>query len=875
MEYVNLQGAWEVRLFGSDGREEGPFSIDLPSTTSFSGIGSENRECSPEHLTDRFAFEGTAIYSRRVHIPQGKAVCLLLERTRMTEVWVDRVCAGHADSLCTPHRYLLPETCRGDHVLEIKVTNTGYPTRGGHMTSADTQTNWNGITGNITLLAGKAVPQYLHAWAWPGKLHVEASFWGTEEGCAELKVDGRSVSTVQVQHGQLQADVRIPETLALWDDQTPNLHRLSVLFAGECFDVNIGIRRLAADGRRLLLNGREIFLRGKHDGMVFPLRGAAPTDYAAWYQVLSTAKAYGINHYRFHTCCPPENAFAAADVLGILMEPELPFWGTVPGTDAADEEKRENAYLTEEGRNILRAFGSHPSFVMFSMGNELWGDRETIGSMIKALRQVDPDKCYISGSNNFQFTPFVHPEEDICVGVRFGRDRLYRGSYAMCDAPLGRVQTTAPESFSAYDGAILSSEEESTKEETIQVQRGTESVEVAGNGGELRAVPVISHEVGQYAMYPDYAEIEKYTGPLAATNLVRMREIARSHGLLENAAAYFHASGKLAVDCYRREIETALRTRSLSGFQLLDLQDFPGQGTALVGILNAFMENKGLIAPQRWRQFCADRVILGRFSSFVAESGKVFSFGVQIFSDIPMMEKAEVTVRGTIGQSEAFQQKVTFSHWDGRLTEERTVTWMLPGNDQPYVLHIGFSWQNISNEYDVDVFPWAEVCISSDRIEGAGQVCLLCETETQAVQVREQGKAALIVPSREGKLPAEYCTDFWNYRMFSSISRSMGKPEPVGTLGMLIRTEDPLLRGFPSRSYTTPVWYSILQCCHLERTEDCTPALEMIDNPERAQRFGILYRENGQVYCTARLWENANDIAVRWFAYCLVQNLQT
>ena len=54
--------------------------------------------------------------------------------------------------------------------------------------------------------------------------------------------------------------------------------------------------------------------------------------------------------------------------------------------------------------------------------------------------------------------------------------------------------------------------------------------------------------------------------------------------------------------CYRADIEAALRTPGLSGFQLLDLQDFPGQGTALVGILNVFMESKGLIAPEAWRR---------------------------------------------------------------------------------------------------------------------------------------------------------------------------------------------------------------------------------------------------------------------------------
>ena len=70
-------------------------------------------------------------------------------------------------------------------------------------------------------------------------------------------------------------------------------------------------------------------LRGKHDGLIFPKTGYAPTDVNEWLRVLGIAKSYGINHYRFHTCCPPDAAFTAADLLGIYMEPELPFWGTI------------------------------------------------------------------------------------------------------------------------------------------------------------------------------------------------------------------------------------------------------------------------------------------------------------------------------------------------------------------------------------------------------------------------------------------------------------------------------------------------------------------------------------------------------------------
>ena len=93
---------------------------------------------------------------------------------------------------------------------------------------------------------------------------------------------------------------------------------------------------------------------------------------------------------------------------------------------------------------------------------------------------------------------------------------------------------------------------------------------------------------------------------------------------------YFKCAGKLAIDCYRREIEAMLRSSELAGFQLLDLQDFSGQGTALVGVLNAFMESKGLITPVEWRRFCADTVVLGEFERFALQDGDSLRFGVQV-----------------------------------------------------------------------------------------------------------------------------------------------------------------------------------------------------------------------------------------------------
>ena len=289
---------------------------------------------------------------------------------------------------------------------------------------------------------------------------------------------------------------------------------------------------MSADDRTLLINGRQTFLRGKHDGLVFPQTGYMPTDVDSWLKFFETLSEYGINHVRYHTCCPPDAAFEAADILGIYLQPELPFWGTVP-----DEFGAEHKFLREEGWRMLREFGHHPSFVMMSMGNELWGSKERLNELIAGYKAEFPDKMYAGGSNNFQFVPCVLEQEDFFSGVRLGRDRLIRGSYAMCDAPQGHIQTERPNSVHSYDplideAAALGGTQVIDENGEIMIQYGTEMKKVKAESWDNISVhvPVISHEVGQYAVFPDFDEIKDYTGPVrheayaAYKKVLRMRE---------------------------------------------------------------------------------------------------------------------------------------------------------------------------------------------------------------------------------------------------------------------------------------------------------------------------------------------------------------
>lgn len=885
MMKIDLSGQWQVKLDAEKQEtmpQAYPETMMLPGTTSAAGLGMPNPAKERGCLTDAYRFEGAVWFMRTFTAGDwtGEQTMLTLERTRKTTVYLDGRPIGHQESLCTPHRYFLPPVHAGEHTLVIRVDNTDYPTRGGHLTSPDTQSNWNGITGEIsltvahTLLTDLTVRPDLRR----GCLRVHGHIIGAPDGVAGIVLPGQMEHLLPYRRGVLDGECPLKGNEAFWDEAHPEIHTISIDLDGDVYETTFGLRDVRTVGRRLLINGRETFLRGKVDNLLYPKTGYAPTDVASWMTILGIAKEYGINHYRYHTACPPDAAFTAADLLGVYMAPELPFWGTVAEEGEEGYDERERDFLFQEGFRILREYGHHPSFLWLSLGNELWGSKDVLNRMMRAYREADDTKLYSSGANNYQFVPDVLDEENVFVGVRLGRERLIRGSYAMCDAPQGIVQTTAPESVSNYDASIVPETlGQSGEAGKVQIQYGTGVKEVDAQSADalIPDVPVISHEVGQYVFYPDFSEIPHYTGPLKPRNIEAMRENLERAGLYGEHEAFFRQTGHLAVDCYKREIETLLRSREVSGFQLLDLQDYTGQGTALVGVLNAMMENKGLISAEEWREFCAGTVVLGEFASFTGMMGEDIRFDVQISECDP--EKQHTCIRCTLmdGERELYACDVTPGARQGRLTDAVSVTFpaecyrdamqeRITGLTVVLTLEDG-----TRNHYPIWLIPLIDIRITREGIEKDGRMVAFVSAEEKA------DGAAIVVPSAEGQLPAEYCTDFWCYPMFRSISESMGKPVPVGTMGLSIDTASPLLKRFAQEDYTTPAWHAILQTAHVQRLPaDIRPAVQMIDNTERCARLGILYQQDGLWHLTARLWEKPDDPTVRALAWSLWEALK-
>ncbi|OMC70638.1 beta-glucuronidase [Paenibacillus sp. FSL H7-0326] len=874
---MNLEGAWRLQL---DEQKQGlqlPFvdSITLPNTTSHAKKGKKNTEVKVGALTDEYAFEGHAWFAKEVEIPenlQDKPCFLYLERTRVTTVWVDGEEIGTLNSLNTPHVHdLTGALTEGKHTITIRVDNTNYPTKGGHMTSEDTQTNWNGITGRVELqFFSHRYIENIQAYTDPVKKTVAltARLVGSRDA-VKLHISARHSNTdvkhtvkeqvFQLSSNNVSVTYEMGEDALLWSDLEPNLYELNIelkAVSGEVLDshqVLIGLREFTAAGDKFAINGKNTFLRGKHDGLIFPLTGYAPTDVEEWLRIMKISKSYGINHYRFHTCCPPEAAFIAADMLGIYMEPELPFWGTITDETYEQHNQAEQDYLISEGYAMLRAYGNHPSFVMMSLGNELWGSKERLNEILKQYKDFDSRHLYTEGSNNFQFVPVILEEDDFYCGVRFSKDRLFRGSYAMCDAPLGHVQTDLPGTMKDYDEQIVPSakreiEELSADTQSIQIQYGTEMRTVQAETAEeqlIPHIPVISHEIGQYATYPNFKEIEKYTGSLKARNFEVFRDRLEAKGLGHLAEAYFENSGKLAAACYKEELEAAFRTRRLAGFQLLDLQDFSGQGTALVGMLDAFMDSKGLITPEEWRTFCSDAVLLARFERYNYEAGESFEAAIELSyyrteSIDSKVLKWEMLSKGT---SLAEGELMIPAGPDSNHIQIGTIQIQLPEVEvmTQVELKLTIEGTDIYKNYDLWIYP------EHTELDWTG-IHLFRELNDQAKELLEHGEDILLLPdpaSLTHSIEGTYSTDFWCYPMFRSISESMNKPTPVGTMGLYIDNKHPVFEHFLSETYSTYPWWNIVMNSRsiiLDETDSkLQPIVQTIDNFERNHKLGLLF----------------------------------
>ncbi|MDL2221869.1 glycoside hydrolase [Parabacteroides sp. OttesenSCG-928-N08] len=833
---IELAGRWQSSLG----------ECQLPGTTDENRLGGGEHPTDVTHqLTRRFPYSGKVTYSRTIDIPEemsGRRLILYIERTKPSTLWIDGDSIGSYGHLYAPHSYELPLLSAGQHEITICVDNSyeSVPKEihGSHAWTDATQTNWNGILGDFYIEATpNSYIQQLHIYPQVTEkqslvrlyVHAEAaceatfSIEGEPWNCLPDQVSSNRLemtATYSLEAGDNEVEMTLlmGDNPLLWSEFHPSLYKVNVCMETPSGVDNrvasFGMRDFRVQGTQFVINGNKTFLRGKHDACVFPLTGYAPTDVNEWRRMFQIAKDYGINHFRCHSYTPTRAAFEAADIEGIYFHAELPLWGGI-----LPENKALNAFLLREGEMILDCFANHPSFMMLGLGNELYGDIDLMRQFLDRFRELDDSRLYSFGANNNLGWMGPRDGEDFFITCRIGGGEGYsthvRSSFSFADADEGGIlNNTRPATDRNYSGAIASCPR-----------------------------PVISHESCQFQIYPDYAEIDKYRGVLYPYNLEIFRDRLQENSLSDQAKAFHDATGRFAVECYKADMEYCFRTPGFGGFQLLDLQDFPGQGSALVGILDAFMDSKGIVAPETFRGFCAPVVPLALMSDHCWSNDQPFSAAIQLsnFEEQDWNNDLVWQIEAESGEL-LWEDRVTCHIPQGEVGEVTTIHLPLSEVDAPCRLRLHLHTGGYHNSYNFWVYPVEE----EENEEG-----LLITNKMDAAMhdYLMNGGAVLLTPDHRTieaqSVGGLFTPDYWNYAMFKSISENNGRPVSPGTLSILTDPAHPLFTHFPTEHHSNWQWWSIARFARpmiLNSTRDAyKPLVQVVDNVERNHKLGLLF----------------------------------
>ena len=599
---VSLEGKWNFAL---DPKEKGITEqwynknlqdvVNLPGSCEEQGKGLKNNDPDMERLTRKVWYEGKAWYQKDFEVPaswNGKHVELFLERCHWeSNVWVDDVFVGSANSLSVPHVYSLGNLTAGKHKLTICIDNTYKIPVGtwAHGLTRDTQTNWNGIIGRIELKAVSPL-RIQNAQVYPDHIQV---FTSNETGKEQKATILGCEYSIPAGKSKLSVPFKLegPE----WDEFDRNLQKLELVLENneykDCYTAVYANRNIRIHNKQVLVNDNPILLRGTVDECVYPLTGYPPMDKESWARVFNICKGHGFNYMRYHSWCPPKAAFEAADEIGFYLQVEIPFW-SMDAPRYGDDADRDQ-WLKDEVISILDTYGNHPSFGLMAMGNESSGP---LYKLVNIARDYDKRHIYrAENGSTEEYGDFVETGLRGTAGPRTDWDRWTTSGWVADWAGEGSLNTDAG----------------------VSVNTGAE-------------IPTLGHEIGQWEIFPDFDEISKYTGNLYPYNYVKFRESLKAHGMMDQNKDFAKASGKFSTILYKEDVEAGIRTFPYAGFHILEARDYPGQGAALVGWLDAFWDSKGLITPEEFKKFSDATVLLMRMPERIFYSGDTFKGFAQI-----------------------------------------------------------------------------------------------------------------------------------------------------------------------------------------------------------------------------------------------------
>jgi len=738
-------------------------------------------------------YKGAAWYQKEISIPEGwtgKRIFLSLERCHWESMlFVNGMKAGSQNSLNTPHVYDISALVRpGKNLISIRVDNRIIIPVGvnSHSISDHTQGDWNGIAGGISLSARPAVYidevrifpdietgmvkavvsiRNFSGTVFGGTIGVSAGFSeaGKEKRLSEkiypCSVSG-TVGTVTIEY-----KINNPR---LWSEFSPNVYTLNVSLSGkeksaaDEVSADFGMRKFSTCGTQFEINGSPIFLRGTTECCVFPLTGYPPSDVASWEKILKACKDYGLNHVRFHSYCPPEAAFIAADRLGIYFHIECGSWAN-QGSSVGNGTTLDQ-FIYDESERIIREYGNHPSFCMLAYGNEPAGRNQNafLGKLINHWKTEDNRRVYTSAAG----WPII-PENDYNLTSEPRIQHWGEGLKSIINAQPPQTMFDFRDFTSKYN------------------------------------VPTVGHEIGQWCVYPDFSEIVKYTGILKPSNFEIFRETLTENKMGDQAHDFLMASGKLQALCYKADIEAALRTPGFGGFEMLQLHDFPGQGTALVGILNPFFESKGYITSEEFRMFCNETVPLALMNKLVYTTGEVFQPMVELAHyGAKIMKNIDIDCRVTDEAGRVLRQETM------KMTEVKPGSVVKVGvfgmdikgieKAQKLTFLVSIAGTKFKNSWDLWVYP-------GTKAPERGEV-FITETldDKAAAELKSGGSVLLLTYGKVGKTKGAqvaigFSSIFWN-------TAWTGNQAPH-TLGILCDPKHPLFTGFPTEYHSNWQWW--------------------------------------------------------------------
>jgi hypothetical protein len=775
-------------------------------------------------------YKGAGWYQKTIDIPTawaGRPIELYLERAHWeTTVWLDDHLLSTQNSLGTAHVTTLGRAATpGRHRLTVRVDNRVKDFNVGqnsHSISDHTQSNWNGLVGQLYLAARPAV-YVVEAQLFPDvqrkqvvvRLRLRnttgkavAATLGLQ---AALLAPGASGLPALTQKVRLNPDTTALELTypmgpqpQLWSEFTPNVYQLTIKLAAgqgplETQQVAFGMREFGARGTQFTINGNPTFLRGTLECATFPKTGYPPTDVAAWQRIFAACKAYGLNHVRFHSWCPPEAAFTAADQAGLYLQIECSSWANQGAT--VGEGRPLDAYLYAESRRMVRAYGNHPSFCMMTYGNEPAG-KQHVAYLTKFLnywKATDARRLYTVASG----WPIV-------------ADNQYNVT------PNPRIQ--------AWGQGLQS---------ILNAQPPRTDYDWRATIAQWQH-PTVGHEIGEWCVYPDFKEIAKYDGVLQAKNFEIFRDRLAANHLAALADSFLLASGKLQVLCYKADIEAALRTPGFGGFQLLGLYDFPGQGTALVGVLSPFWEDKGYVTGPEYRRFCGATVPLARFPKMVYLNTETLAVPVEIahFGPAALPNVAPTWV------IEDAQGQLLFSGTlptrdialgNGQALGE--IRQALGTVTQPRQLRLRVAVGEFENSWDFFVYP-------STLPAASNKILVTQRLDKQALDKLKQGGSVLLTvpkgairPEAGANVAMGFSSIFWN--------TAWTHGQAPTTLGLLCNPKHPALRDFPTAYHSNWQWSDAVRHASAIRLDSVAPGLRpivrVIDDWVTAQSLGLVF----------------------------------